>query len=106
MKTVRRAAYSISGIAVLCFFLVPQPEVSVVGALVLQTVAFMVIGGKSAPDGLLLTGISFLLIGLLPGDHPFVANSQAYENARWVLLAIGAALSAAMLALIIRRSHR
>ena len=105
MNTARKAAYSISAIAVFCFFVVPEPMISVVGALVLQTLAFMIVAGKSTPDGLLLTGISFLLIGLLPSEHPFVLGSEAYEQARWVLLAIGAALSTSMLAIIVRKHY-
>ncbi len=105
MKTVRKVAYSISGIAVLCFFLFPLPKAGVFGALILQTLAFIVIAGKSTPDGLLLTGISFLLIGLLPGDHPLVTNPPFFENVRWVLLGIGAAFTVGMLALIVRRSR-
>ncbi|MDJ0890347.1 MAG: hypothetical protein QNK18_04015 [Gammaproteobacteria bacterium] len=105
MKTSRKIAYSISAAAVLCFFLVPEPELSVVGALLLQTLAFIYIAGKSPPDGLLLTGLSFLLIGLLSPDHPFVAGSEAYQDARWVLLAIGAALTAGMLALLLRQGR-
>ncbi len=103
MKSIREITYSISAVAVVCFFLVPDPIVSVVGALLLQTLAFMIIAGKSTPDGLLLTGVSFLLIGMLPSDHPFVSASDAYQDARWVLLAIGAALSTGMFALIVRR---
>ena len=103
MKSIRKTPYSISAVAVICFFLVPDPFISVVGALLLQTLAFMIIAGKSTPDGLLLTGVSFLLIGMLPSDHPFVSASDAYQDARWVLLAIGAALSTGMFALIVRR---
>ncbi len=105
MKSARKITYSISAAAVLCFFFFPDPVLSVVGALLLQTLAFMYIAGKSTPDGLLLTGLSFLLIGLLPLDHPFLSNSAAYQDARWALLAIGAALCAGMLALILRRRH-
>ncbi len=103
MKSTRKITYSISAAALLCFFLVPDPVISLVGALLLQTLAFMIIAGKSTPDGLLLAGVSFLLIGLLPSDHPLVAASEALQDARWALLAIGAALSVGMLALILRR---
>ncbi len=105
MKSTRKITYSISVTAILCFFFFPDPVVSLVGALVLQTLAFMIIAGKSTPDGLLLAGLSFMLIGLIPPDHPFVMGSEAYQNARWVLLAIGAGLSAGMLTLLLRQGR-
>ncbi len=105
MNTARKTAYSISAIAVFCFFVVPEPMVSVVGALLLQTLAFIIVAGKSTPDGLLLTGISFLLIGLLPSEHPILLGSETFEDARWVLLAIGAALCTSMLAIIVRKHY-
>ncbi len=69
---LRKYAYSISALAVACFFLLPHPYVSVVGALLLQTLAFVVIAGKSAADGIILTGITFLLVGSLGTEHPLI----------------------------------
>ena len=75
MGDLRRAAYLISALAVACFFLVPDPDTAIIVALLLQTLAFLVIAGKSAADGIVLTGITVLLIGLIPADHPLVREA-------------------------------
>jgi hypothetical protein len=106
MQRTRKIAYAVSAVAILCFFLVPDPELSVLGALVLQTLAFVIVAGKSPLDGLLLSGISLILIGLLPAEHPFVAGAQAYQQARWVLLTTGVGLAVLMLAIIVYRLRR
>lgn len=106
MQRTRKVAYAVSALAILCFFLVPDPEFSVLGALVLQTLAFIVVAGKSPLDGLLLSGISVILIGLLPAEHPFVAGSLVYQQARWVLLTTGVGLVLLMLAIIVYRARR
>jgi hypothetical protein len=82
----RKVTYSISAFATLFFFLFPEPQIAVVGALMIQTLAFLVIAGKSPVDGFLLCGISLLLVGLLPSSHPLVAGSETYANARWPLI--------------------
>ncbi len=106
MNRTRKAAYLTSAVAVMWFFFFPHPETAAVGALVLQTLAFIIVAGKYPADGLLLSGISFLLIGLLPSDHPFVNGSQAFEQARWVLITIGVATILAMGTLILYRMRR
>jgi len=106
MKNTRKFAYVLSALAVVCFFLFPEPRIAVVGALVVQTLAFMIVAGKSPVDGMLLTGISFVLIGLIPADHPFVAGSESYQNARWALIATGLVLGLGMLAILLYRSRK
>lgn len=91
MAELRRAAYLISALAVACFFLVPDPDTAIVGALLLQTLAFVVIAGKSAADGVVLTGITVLLIGLIPADHPLVREPFFITAKPW-FVAIGIAV--------------
>jgi hypothetical protein len=91
MAELRRAAYLISALAVACFFLVPDPDTAIIIALVLQTLAFMVIAGKSAADGIVLTGITVLLIGLIPADHPLVREPFFITAKPW-FVAIGIAV--------------
>jgi hypothetical protein len=72
MTSLRKTAYGISALAIAWFFLFPQPYVALTGALLLQTLAYTIIAGNSAGDGIVLSGISLLLIGSLPGDHPLI----------------------------------
>ena len=67
---IRRAAYLISALAVVCFFALPDPNLAIICALLLQTLAYIVVAGKSTPDGSVLTGVTIVLIGLWPADHP------------------------------------
>ena len=106
MNNARKLTYALSALAVACFFLFPEPRIAVVGALVIQTLAFIIVAGKSPVDGMLLTGISFLLIGLIPADHPFVAGSESYLNARWALIATGLILGLGMLAILLYRARK
>ena len=106
MKNTRKFAYVLSALAVVCFFLFPEPRIAVVGALVVQTLAFIIVAGKSPVDGMLLTGISFVLIGLIPTDHPFVAGSESYQNARWALIGTGLVLGLGMLAIVLYRARK
>lgn len=93
MKTTqRKVSYSMSALAVLIYLLFPEPVTALVLALCLQTAAFIVIGGSSPLDGFLLTGISVLMIGLLPADHPLVHASSYFEQLRTGLLMIGGSL--------------
>ena len=101
---LRIYAYSISALAVACFFLLPYPNLAIIGALLLQTVAFVAIAGKSAPDGIILTGITFLLVGALSADHPLIRGDFFPEIRPWILLA-GAGFVIAGLALVIFRSY-
>ena len=91
MTGLRRVAYLISALAVACFFLFPEPNTALVGALLLQTLAFIVIAGRSAADGIVLAGITVLLIGLIPADHPLV-REPFFITARPWFVAIGIAL--------------
>ena len=59
---------------------------SLIGALLLQTLAYIVVAGKSTPDGIILTGITVVLLGLLPADHPLI-RGDFFETIRlWVIL--------------------
>lgn len=86
MTSIRLSAYAISALAVACFFLFPEPNLALIGALLLQTLAYIVVAGKSTPDGIVLTGITILLIGSLPADHPLI-REPFFENIRlWIIL--------------------
>ena len=101
-NTYRKIAYSLSAVAILCYLLVPEPTVALVGALLLQTVAYISIAGASPVDGFFLVGISFMLMGFLPADHPLIAGSQSYHNVHGWLLVIGAVLCGVTLPAIVR----
>ncbi len=81
-----------STFAVLFFFLFPEPQFALIGALMVQTLAFITIAGKSLVDGVLLCGISIVLLGVLPTDHPLASNADYYEQIRWPLIWSGAVL--------------
>jgi hypothetical protein len=82
----RRSAYLISALAIVCFFTLPDPNLAIVVALLLQTLAYIVVAGKSTPDGIILTGITVVLLGLLPADHPLI-RGDFFETIRlWVIL--------------------
>lgn len=102
---LRIYAYSISALAVACFFLLPYPNLAVMGALLLQTIAFIIIAGKSAPDGIVLTGITFFLVGALSADHPLIRDGYFTEIRPWILVT-GAGFVVAGLLLVIFRSYR
>lgn len=102
---LRKYAYSISALAIACFFLVPYPNMAVIGALLLQTLAFIVIGGKSAADGIVLTGITCLLIGSLSADHPLIREAFFTEIRPWILVT-GAIITVAGVLVVIKQSYR
>jgi hypothetical protein len=104
MAGLRRVAYLISALAVACFFLFPEPGTAIIGALLLQTLAFIVIAGRSAADGIVLTGITILLIGMIPADHPLVREPYFLTVKPW-FVAIGIALIVSGLLLIGRKFH-
>jgi hypothetical protein len=106
MRNLRIGAYLVSFIAILFYFLFPQPEIAVPGALIIQTVAFITIGGRSLVDALLLVGISLILIGYLPPDHTLISGSRYFEQVRWPLLLSGAGLAVTMLTIIIYRIRK
>ena len=101
---LRKYAYSISALAVACFFLVPHPYISVLGALLLQTLAFIVIAGKSTGDGIILTGISIILVGMLGTDHPMIREPYFAEVRPWIF-ATGVACVLLGILSVIKRSH-
>jgi uncharacterized membrane protein HdeD (DUF308 family) len=95
-----------SFVAILFYFLFPDPELAVPGALIIQTIAFITIGGQSLVDALLLVGISLILIGYLPSDHTLISGSTQFEQVRWPLLLSGAVLAVTMLVIIIYRIRK
>jgi hypothetical protein len=99
---LRKYAYTMSALAVACFFLAPNPTLAVIGALLLQTLAFIVIAGKSLPDGILLAGITILLLGLLPADHPMIRGEFYSSVNQWLVLA-GAVIIVASILMILRQ---
>ena len=109
LGTLRIIAYSISALAILFYFLFPEPSVAVTGAMIIQTVAFIAVAGKSLVDGLLLVGISVALIGLLPLDHPLVSNSVYFEKVRSTLVLSGLGVALIMAIIVVykvrQRSH-
>jgi hypothetical protein len=99
---LRKYAYSISALAVACFFLVPEPNLAVISALLLQTLAYIVIAGTSVADGIVLTGVTILLLGLLPVDHPLI-RGQFFLGIKPWLLGTGIAVFAIGLLLVGRQ---
>ena len=102
---LRKYAYSISALAVACFFLLPHPYLSVIGALLLQTLAFVVIAGKSTADGIILTGISFVLVGMLSTEHPMIREPFFADIRPWIL-ATGVAIVVAGILILIKGSRK
>lgn len=106
LGTLRIVAYSISVIAILFYFFFPEPSVAVTGAMIIQTVAFITVAGRSFTDGLLLVGISIALIGLLPLDHPLVSHSLHFEKVRWTLVIAGLGIAISMAVLVIYKIRK
>jgi hypothetical protein len=88
MASIRKSVYVISAAAIAWFFLFPQSCVALAGAMLLQTLAYMVIAGESAADGIVLSGISMLLIGFLPESHPMI-RGPFFETVRLWIIGIG-----------------
>jgi len=71
----RKYAYITSVLAIACFFLFPEPNTALIGALLLQTLAYIMIAGHSIADRepyfieiqpwILVTGIVVFITGLL-----------------------------------------
>jgi hypothetical membrane protein len=86
MTSIRKTAYTISARAIVWFFLIPQPYAALTGALLLLILAYTIIAEKSVADGIVLSGISLLLIGILPGDHP-PSREPFFESVRfWIIV--------------------
>ena len=102
---LRKYAYMISALAVACFFLVPEPNIALIGALLLQTLAYIRIAGQSSADGIVLTGITVLLIGSLPADHPLIREPYFNDIKPWILVT-GIVIFAVGLLLVLRQVQR
>ena len=59
--------------------------------MLLHTLAYMAIAGKSAANGIVLSGISMLLIGFLPEGYPLI-RGPFFEAVRLWTIATGAIL--------------
>lgn len=106
MKTIRVTAYSFSVLAACCYLLYPDTGVSLPVALMIQTLAFITVAGQSVADGVLLSGISIIFIGLMPPEPLWASRMNFYENPRLTLIIIGAGLVLLMLAAIVRKARR
>ena len=106
MNSTRKTVYAISAVAIAWFFLFPQSCVALAGAMLLQTLAYTVIAGKSAADGIVLSGISMLLIGFLPESHPMI-RGPFFETVRlWIIGAGMILLLTGLLILTLNRQRR
>ena len=102
---LRKYAYLISALAIACFFLFPEPNIAIIGALLLQTLAYIMIAGQSTSDGIVLTGITILLIGFIPADHPLIRGPYLNDIKPWILATGGVVLIIGLL-LIYRQARR
>jgi len=102
---LRKYTYIISVLAVSCFFLFPEPNIAIIGALLLQTLAFIMIAGKSSADGIALTGITVLLIGSLSPDHPLIRGPYFIDIKPWIFVT-GVVIFAIGLLLVYRQVRR
>ena len=87
ITVLRKYAYMISVLAIACFFLFPEPNIAIIGALLLQTLAYILVAGRSMADGLVLTGITILPIGFVPADHPLIRGPFFNDIRQWILFA-------------------
>ena len=101
----RKYAYITSGLAIACFFLFPEPNTAIIGALLLQTLAYIRIAGQSTADSIVLTGITVLLIGSLSADHPLIREPYFNDIKPWILVT-GIVISAVGLLLVLRQVQR
>ncbi len=106
MKKTRVIAYSLSTAAIACYFLYPDLEIAISAALMIQTLAFITIAGKSFADGLLLVGISTILIGIMPAENPLILGSEFYKNTRLVLILLGTVLVLINLTIIVLKERK
>ncbi len=106
INALRKYAYTISALAIACFFLVPDPTLAIIAALLLQTLAFIVIAGKSLPDGVLLTGITILLLGVLPAGHPLIRGEFYGSLKQWLVIAGAVIIVASLLLIVLQLKKR
>ena len=99
---LRKYAYITSGLAIVCFFVFPDPDMAIIGALLLQTLAYIMIAGKSTADGITLSGITVLLIGSIPADHPMIRGPYFNDIKPWIF-ATGMVVFIIGLLLVIRQ---
>ena len=102
---LRKYAYITSGLAIACFFVFPEPDLAVIGALLLQTLAYIMIAGKSTADGITLSGVTVLLLGSIPADHPMIRGPYFNDIRPWILVA-GTVVLVAGLLLVVRQARR
>jgi hypothetical protein len=103
---MRITVYAISAAAIGWFFLFPQAYVALTGAMLLQTLAYTAIAGKSAADAIILSGISMLLIGSMPEGHPMI-RGPFFETVRlWIIGAGMILLLTGLLLLVLNRRTR
>ena len=106
MTSMRVTVYAISAAAIAWFFLFPRSYVSLTGAMLLQTLAYTAIAGKSAADAIILSGISMLLIGFLPEGHPML-RGPFFDTVRlWIIGAGIILLLTGLLILTLNRPRR
>ncbi len=102
MSGSRKLAYFISALGVACFFLFPEPNAALVGTMLLETLAYVAIAGQSTADGIVVTGITILLMSLIPSDHPLVHGPFLAHAKPWIAT-VGAAVIFTGLLLVVRR---
>ena len=105
ITVLRKYAYMISVLAIACFFLFPEPNIALIGALMLQTLAFILIAGRSTADGMVLTGITILLLGFVPADHPLIRGPYLNDIRPWIIIT-GIVVFVIGLLLTRKRLHR
>jgi hypothetical protein len=107
MLTPRRKwVYSLTALAVLWFLFFPEDHLAVVGALILQTIAYIAVAGRSMVDGVLLSGISTVLIGLIPAAHPHLLRSGFLGQISASIMLLGVLIVLASVGVILRQEIR
>ena len=105
ITVLRKYAYTISVLAVAYFFLFPEPKIAMIGALLLQTLAYIMIAGRSTADGIVLTGITVLLLGFMPADHPLIRGPYLETIKPWIFVTGSVVLIIGLL-LLYRQARR
>lgn len=105
ITALQKYAYLISALAIACFFLFPEPHIAIIGALLLQTLAFILVAGRSTADGIVLTGITILLLGFVPADHPLIRGPYLNDIRPWIIIT-GIVVFVIGLLLMRKRLHR
>ena len=66
---------------------------------------YIIIAGQSTADGIVLTGITVLMIGSLPADHPLIRGPYFNDIKSWILVT-GIIVFIVGLLLVFRRIQR